>query len=317
MILDDCRAMELRKKSNGNGSLSLRTLLVTTTLLSTCFVVLAADITSGNGGIHIQDSQPNLRRGNSEADFGITALDLSPSPFRAERLPIRILKENSSDANALCDLGYCQANFDKESLCPAEEEEKGSLASIPIVAQIFLLLILLSFSALFSGLTLGLMSLDLTGLEIVMAGDDPDAAKYAATIYPLRKEGNLLLCTLLLGNVAVNSLMAIFTAAIFNGTVGFIASTMLIVIFGEIIPQALVGFVLKIFPVSCFPEDSPFGFSLLVFVIWILVFSVRSSYWECRCSNCERHQMVVPHHRLAVGKGFGPCTRERTSNDLQ
>eukprot|EP00536_Pseudo-nitzschia_multiseries_P005578 jgi/Psemu1/254626/estExt_Genewise1Plus.C_1070002 len=83
------------------------------------------------------------------------------------------------------------------------------------------------------------MSLDLTGLEIVMAGDDPDAAKYAAKIYPVRKRGNLLLCTLLLGNTAVNSLMSIFSAEIFNGTIGFVTSTFLILIFGEIIPQAL------------------------------------------------------------------------------
>ena len=41
------------------------------------------------------------------------------------------------------------------------------------------------------------------------------------------------------GNVAVNSLMSIFSAEIFDGTVGFILSTFLIVIFGEIIPQAL------------------------------------------------------------------------------
>ena len=52
------------------------------------------------------------------------------------------------------------------------------------------------------------------------------------------QKGNLLLCTLLLGNVAVNSLMSIFSAEIFDGTVGFILSTFLIVIFGEIIPQA-------------------------------------------------------------------------------
>lgn len=94
------------------------------------------------------------------------------------------------------------------------------------------------FSALFSGLTLALMGLDTTGLEIVMSGDDPRLSRAAAKIYPVRKNGNLLLCTLLLGNVSVNTLLGILMADITSGTVGFITSTALIVIFGEIIPQA-------------------------------------------------------------------------------
>ena len=40
-------------------------------------------------------------------------------------------------------------------------------------------------SGLFSGLTLGLMGLDMTGLEIVMGGSDPKAAKNAKKIRPV------------------------------------------------------------------------------------------------------------------------------------
>jgi metal transporter CNNM len=72
-----------------------------------------------------------------------------------------------------------------------------------------------SLSACFSGLTLGLMSLDQLGLRIIIeSGKQPDAtaqekkeANYAGKILPIRKRGNLLLCTLLLGNVAVNSMV--------------------------------------------------------------------------------------------------------------
>jgi metal transporter CNNM len=93
-------------------------------------------------------------------------------------------------------------------------------------------------SALFSGLTLGLMSLDPTGLEIVMEGDDPELSRAARKIYPVRKNGNRLLCTLLLGNVAVNALLSILMADVAGGLAGFLVSTAVIVIFGEILPQA-------------------------------------------------------------------------------
>jgi len=68
--------------------------------------------------------------------------------------------------------------------------------SMPFWLQIILIIILIMMSGLFSGLTLGLMSLDKTGLEIVMEGDDPVAAKNARAIYPIRSNGNLLLTTL-------------------------------------------------------------------------------------------------------------------------
>ena len=49
----------------------------------------------------------------------------------------------------------------------------------------------------------------------------------------------MLLCTLLLGNVAVNALLSIFLADLTSGLVGFFASTIMIVIFGEITPQSI------------------------------------------------------------------------------
>merc|ERR1719162_2717562 len=63
-------------------------------------------------------------------------------------------------------------------------------------------------------------------------------AKCAQRIMPVRDKGNQLLCTLLLGNVAVNSALSILTAEMASGLVGFLASTALIVVFGEILPQA-------------------------------------------------------------------------------
>ena len=100
-------------------------------------------------------------------------------------------------------------------------------------------LILLMHSGMFSGLTLGLMSLDLAGLRIVISGGTEAEAQNALKILPLRKRGNLLLCTLLIGNTLVNAAFAIFSASFTGGVAGTLISTAFIVIFGEITPQSI------------------------------------------------------------------------------
>ena len=95
--------------------------------------------------------------------------------------------------------------------------------------------ILLIFSALFSGLTLGLMSLNAPELKRKMSLGDKQAKK----VYAVRKKGNLLLTTLLVGNVGINSALAIFLGSITSGFVAGITATGLIVVFGEITPQAI------------------------------------------------------------------------------
>ncbi|OQS05476.1 hypothetical protein THRCLA_02397 [Thraustotheca clavata] len=115
------------------------------------------------------------------------------------------------------------------------------------VLRIGSILLLVMLAAMFSGLTLGLMSLDKVGLEIVIAtGEETNATKeekitaeYARRIQPVRKDGHLLLTTLLFGNVAVNSIMAIVMADMTSGVLGFLMTTVVLVIFGELIPQAL------------------------------------------------------------------------------
>ena len=62
---------------------------------------------------------------------------------------------------------------------------------------------------------------------------------YANKILPVREDGNLLLCTLLLGNVAVNAALSILMAEVAGGTDGFLISTAVIVILGEICPQSV------------------------------------------------------------------------------
>jgi len=105
------------------------------------------------------------------------------------------------------------------------------------VVSFLILFFLIILSGLFSGLTLGLLGLDKTELERKMKLGDKRAKK----VYSVRKRGNLLLCTLLLGNTAVNAAIAIFLGSIATGILAGVISTGLIVIFGEILPQAFIS----------------------------------------------------------------------------
>ena len=144
---------------------------------------------------------------------------------------------------------------------------------LPLWLQISFIVMLLCLSGLFSGLNLGLMALDKTELKVIERCGSPTEKKYAKVISPLRKKGNFLLCTLLLGNVLVNNSLTILLDNITNGLIAVIAATAFIVCFGEIIPQAVcsrhglaVGaktrFITMMFMVLTFPLSYPISLML-------------------------------------------------------
>jgi len=97
-----------------------------------------------------------------------------------------------------------------------------------------LVLFLIGCSAMFSGLTLAYFSLNTSTLRRRAKLGDAVAAR----ILPIRQQGNLLLTTLLFGNVAVNSVLSIYLGSLVSGVVAGFMATALIFLFGEIIPQA-------------------------------------------------------------------------------
>ncbi|TKS84953.1 Metal transporter CNNM4 [Collichthys lucidus] len=117
-------------------------------------------------------------------------------------------------------------------------EEKKSL--LPLWLQVILIACLLVLSGMFSGLNLGLMALDPMELRIVQSCGTDKEKKDARKIEPIRSKGNYLLCSLLLGNVLVNTTLTILLDDLIGSGLGaVVASTVGIVIFGEIVPQAL------------------------------------------------------------------------------
>lgn len=111
-------------------------------------------------------------------------------------------------------------------------------------------------SAVFAGLTLGVMCADIFTLEIVAESGRMPLCTYARKIIPLRKQGHKTLCTLIISNMLFNVLIVQEFSHIFrelraspsqlrgNGESPsslseFITSTLFIVFFTEMIPMSV------------------------------------------------------------------------------
>ncbi|KAJ8764714.1 hypothetical protein K2173_009099 [Erythroxylum novogranatense] len=144
---------------------------------------------------------------------------------------------------------------------------------IHIVVVVFLVL----FAGLMSGLTLGLMSMSLVDLEVLARSGTPKDRKYAAKILPVVKRQHLLLCTLLISNAAAMEALPIFLDGLVAAWVAILISVTLILLFGEIIPQsvcsryglaigATVAPFVRVLVCICFPVAYPIS-KLLDFLL--------------------------------------------------
>ncbi len=89
-------------------------------------------------------------------------------------------------------------------------------------------------SAVFTGLNLAVFSIERLRLEIEAAGSNRNAIR----LLGLRRDSNLILATILWGNVSTNVLLTLLSGSLFTGVAAFAFSTIVITIVGEIIPQA-------------------------------------------------------------------------------
>ncbi|KPI85943.1 hypothetical protein ABL78_4986 [Leptomonas seymouri] len=121
-----------------------------------------------------------------------------------------------------------------------KDDEPTGYAAWPTWALVVFCTFTVVLSAMYCGLTIGLLGMETIYLEIIAgAGQEPDKT-YAQRILPVRKLGHQLLATLLLGNMLTLVLTSQLVAAIVQGSelVNFVAGTLVVLIFGEIIPMS-------------------------------------------------------------------------------
>ncbi|PWN38137.1 DUF21-domain-containing protein, partial [Meira miltonrushii] len=144
--------------------------------------------------------------------------------------------------------------------------------------------ILVLLSGVFAGLTLGYMSLDETQLSVLMTTGDEIQRERASKIMPIRKDGHLLLTTLLIANMITNeTLPVIFDPLLPGGVYSVIISTALIVIFSELIPQSTCSrYGLQIGAVMAFPTR------IIILIFYPIAWPVsRILHW-----------VLGPHHGI-------------------
>ncbi len=95
-------------------------------------------------------------------------------------------------------------------------------------------LLLVSFSAICSGLNVALMSLSASDLQRKAKLGDIQAKR----VLPFRTNSHLALASILFANVGVISASSLVLETRFNGLAAGLISTFLIVVFGEVLPQA-------------------------------------------------------------------------------
>ncbi|KAL6893637.1 hypothetical protein ACP4OV_007735 [Aristida adscensionis] len=181
--------------------------------------------------------------------------------------------------------------------------------------HIVIIVVLVIFAGLMSGLTLGLMSLSLVDLEVLAKSGTDQDRKHAAKILPVVKNQHLLLCTLLICNAAAMEALPIFLDGLVTAWGAILISVTLILLFGEILPQSIcsryglaigaaVAPLVRVLVWICFPVAYPIS-KLLDYVL--------GHGHTALFRRAELKTLVTLHgNELRAGKG-GELTHDETT----
>jgi metal transporter CNNM len=106
-------------------------------------------------------------------------------------------------------------------------------------AFIIISISLVIIAGLMSGLTLGLMSMDVVELEVLKRSGTAKEQCYAAAIMPIISNQHFLLVTLLLCNAVAMEALPLFLDRLADPVTAIVISVTAVLVFGEIFPQAV------------------------------------------------------------------------------
>uniref|UniRef100_A0A3B4AWY0 Metal transporter n=1 Tax=Periophthalmus magnuspinnatus TaxID=409849 RepID=A0A3B4AWY0_9GOBI len=170
--------------------------------------------------------------------------------------------------------------------------------------QLLVSALLLALSALFSGLNLSLLALDPVELQVLQNSGTSSEQNYARQIESVRRHGNYVLCTLLLGNAVINAALAVCTCQILGMTwMSTLLCAFAIFFVGEILPQSVASrhglaiasktiWVTRLLMVLSFPVSYPISKLL------DLVLNQEISNFYTREKLLEMLRVTDPYHDL-------------------
>ncbi|KAM8841818.1 metal transporter CNNM1-like isoform 1-T2 [Synchiropus picturatus] len=170
--------------------------------------------------------------------------------------------------------------------------------------QVLVSVVLLGLSALFSGLNLSLLALDPVELQVLQNSGTDREQNYARKIESVRRHGNYVLCTLLLGNAIINAALAVWMCQILGMTwVSTVICAFGIFFVGEILPHSVASrhglaiasksiWVTRLLMVLSFPVSFPISKLL------DLILNQEISSFYTREKLLEMLRVTDPYHDL-------------------
>uniref|UniRef100_A0A3B3Y6D9 Metal transporter n=1 Tax=Poecilia mexicana TaxID=48701 RepID=A0A3B3Y6D9_9TELE len=170
--------------------------------------------------------------------------------------------------------------------------------------QVLVSVLLLGLSALFSGLNLSLLALDPVELQVLQNSGTDKEQNYARKIESVRRHGNYVLCTLLLGNAIINASLAVWMCQILGMTwLSTVICAFGIFFIGEILPHSVASrhglaiasktiWVTRLLMVLSFPISYPISKLL------DLILNQEISNFYTREKLLEMLRVTDPYHDL-------------------
>ncbi|XP_058497272.1 metal transporter CNNM1-like [Solea solea] len=170
--------------------------------------------------------------------------------------------------------------------------------------QVLVSVLLLGLSALFSGLNLSLLALDPVELQVLQNSGTDKEQNYARKIESVRRHGNYVLCTLLLGTAIINASLAVWMCQILGMTwVSTVICAFGIFFIGEILPHSVASrhglaiasktiWVTRLLMVLSFPISYPISKLL------DLILNQEISNFYTREKLLEMLRVTDPYHDL-------------------